>query len=233
MSPGPGRFPRVRCPFEMLPILTALVVGGGQTLVLRSHLDLLAPIAADVPARGGNTGGFWGLTRGIGVVVAGGALVLARGWAGLGSITEGPGVVVGLLLWTAGWAVLVRSQRLGFHDHPHVHPHTSHEHIHAHVGADQTHDHARPGWRIADGALAPSNLAGVLPALAFEVNPAILYLVTYLAASIVSMSVFGYWLGHSRRRGDDPGWLSQARSATAGAALVVGTIWVIEYWPFT
>lgn len=121
MSPSPSRFPRVRWPFEMLPILTALVVGGGQMLVLRSHLDLLAPIVAEVPARGGNTGRFWGLTRGIGVVVAGGLLVLAPGWAGLGFITEGPGVVVGLLLWAAGW-VLVRFQRLGFHDHPHVHP---------------------------------------------------------------------------------------------------------------
>jgi len=100
------------------------------------------------------------------------------------------------------------------------------------MGADQTHDHARLGSRIADGALAPSNLAGVLPALAFEVTPAILYLVTYLALYRVDVG-FRYWLGHSRRRGDDPGWLSEGRSATAGVALVVGTIWVIEYWPFT
>jgi hypothetical protein len=58
-----------------------------------------------------------------------------------------------------------------------------------------------------------------------------MYLVGYLAVSIVSMSVFGYWLGHYRRRGADPRWLAQSGSVTGGAALMVGTIWVIEHWP--
>ncbi|MBW3666932.1 MAG: hypothetical protein KY394_04980 [Actinobacteria bacterium] len=182
-----------------------------------------------MPARGGNTGGFWGLTRGVGVVAIGGILVLGRGWAGLHEVMAGTGFVVGLLLGTAGWVVLAR--RLDFHDHPHVHPHVSHHHIHSHRGADQTHDHALPGFGLAEGLFTPGNLAAAAPAAALEVTPAVLYLVTYLAVSTVSMAVFGYWLGASRRRGDDPGWVARAQSAVAGAGLVVGAVWVIERWP--
>lgn len=213
----------------MLAFLTALVVGAGQTIAQRAHLDVLAPIAAEVPARGGNTGGFWGLTRGVGVVALGGMLVLGRGWAGLHEVITGTGFALGLLLGTAGWVVLAR--QLDFHDHPHVHPHVSHHHIHSHRGADQTHDHALPEFGLAEGLLTPGNLAAAAPAIALEVTPAVLYLVTYLAVSTVSMAVFGYWLGASRRRGDDPGWVARAQSAVAGAGLVVGAVWVIERWP--
>lgn len=214
----------------MLPVLTALVIGAGHTIALRSHLDVLAPISAGLPARGGNTGGFWGLIRGVSVVVTGGVLVLGRGWAGLHGWIEGIGLVVGILLATAGWFVLVR--RLDYHDHPHVHPHVSHEHIHAHRGASQTHDHDRPGFGLVRGVITGGNLAAAVPALALEATPALLFLVTYLAVSIASMAVFGYWLGASRRRGDDSGWMARGQSAVAGAALVVGTLWVIEHWPF-
>ena len=215
----------------MLPVLTALVVGAGQTIALRSHLDVLAPIAAELPARGGNTGGFWGLTRGVAVVVIGGVLVLGRGWAGLGLHESIPdlGVVVGLLLIAAGWLVL--AIRLDYHDHPHVHPSVSHEHIHAHRGGSQIHDHDRPGFGMARSVVTAGNLAAAVPALALEVTPALLYLVTYLAATTTSMAVFGYWLGASKRRGDDSGWVARGQSAVAGAALVVGALWVIERWP--
>ncbi|MGH8945382.1 MAG: hypothetical protein ACRDVL_04475, partial [Acidimicrobiia bacterium] len=152
-------------PAEMLPFITALVVGCGQTLVVPSHLEVLSPIAAEMSARGGNTGGIWGLVRGMAVLVVGGLVLVTRAWAGLGSVNEGPAVLVGVLLWVGGWAVLIRSQALDFHDHPHVHPDTSHEHVHSHRGPGQTHDHARPGFAIPRAAASPSNLVGVLPAL--------------------------------------------------------------------
>ena len=217
----------------MIPILTGLVVASLHILSAPDHLAVLSPISAEMASRGGRAGSYWGLVHGVSVVVIGGLLLLLR------SLFDGPisatwaGFMVGLLLMGVGFWQMYRATRLEAHDHPHVHLQVSHEHIHVHREESQVHDHSAGAVAISHGALGPGNIGAVIPAVALPVTQAVIYLVTYLVSVVVVMAVFGYWLGHSRRRGDGPGWLTRAMSAAALATVVVGVTWLFGSWPFT
>lgn len=215
----------------MLPILTGILVGGLQVVAVPEHLRVLAPRAAVWPSRGGTTGGLWGLAHGGAVMLAGLFAVLVRDLAEVSVPTAKGGFLVAGLLVIVGLVASYRAGILEVHDHPHLHGASEHAHIHLHKTPEQLHDHDRPRAEVTGRSLAPLNLAAVLPALVLGELHALLYLSAHLAISILAMGGFGYWLGHSRRRGDDPVWvLSLVRGVGFGVA-GIGVLWAIVWWP--
>lgn len=73
-------------------------------------------------------------------------------------------------------------------------------------------------------------LFGVLPALALPFTQAVIYLVAFLVASVVGMSMFAYGLGALARRTSSE-WVTRLMYGSGVLALAVGVLWVINSWP--
>lgn len=215
----------------MLPILTGILVGGLQVAAVPEHLRVLAPRAAIWPARGGTTGGYWGMAHGALAMLVGLVALLARDLAEIPTPVEGGAFAIGVLLMLVGLVAAYRASTLEAHDHPHLHGSSEHEHIHLHRAPAQLHDHDRPRVEILKRAVGPWNLVAVLPALVLVDLDAVLYLSAYLAVSMLAMGGFGYWLGHSRKRGDEPGWVLRLARTLSYAVVGIGFLWMVVWWP--
>jgi hypothetical protein len=73
-------------------------------------------------------------------------------------------------------------------------------------------------------------LFGVLPALALPTTQAVIYLVAFLLASVVGMSMFAFGLGVVVRRSGSE-WVTRLMYGSGVLAVVVGVFWVINSWP--
>lgn len=215
----------------MLPIVTGIVASSLNVLAIPHHLHALAPRGLLLPVRAGTTGGYWGMAHGAAVMLLGLVGLSVRRLAEIQIPLVWGGFAVGLLLMILGLLAGYRSSRLDVHDHPHTHDGVAHEHIHLHYGSDQVHDHGEPELGIPDRVLSPPNLMAVLPALVLTESQAVLYLVMYLVFSVLAMGGLGYWLGDSRRRGDDATWVLRLTTVTARVSVAAGIIWVVVWWP--
>ena len=214
----------------MFPILTGLAAGGLHVFSGVDHLAALAPIAVENPSRAGRTGGFWGLGHGLGVVIVGGIGLLLRSFVDIDAWSMWAEFLVGFLLIAIGGWAIYRAGRVEIHAHPHSHTEKSHEHLHTHDPDDRTHHHAALGVGLFHGMAGSGHLFGVLPALALPTTQAVIYLVAYLVAAVVSMSMFAYGLGAlARRTGSE--WVTRLMYGSGTLAVAVGILWVINSWP--
>ncbi|MCZ6455898.1 MAG: sulfite exporter TauE/SafE family protein [Actinobacteria bacterium] len=214
----------------MIPILTGLAAGILHVFSGVDHLAALAPIAVQDPSQAGRIGGFWGLGHGIGVTVVGGVGLLLRSLADINAWSMWAEFIVGFLLIGVGFWAIYRAGRVEIHDHPHVHDAISHRHLHPHEPDDRTHHHAALGVGIFHGMAGSGYLFGVLPALALPTTQAVIYLVAFLLASVVGMSMFAFGLGVMVRRSGSE-WVTRLMYGSGVLAVVVGVFWVINSWP--
>ncbi|MFB3052141.1 MAG: sulfite exporter TauE/SafE family protein [Acidimicrobiia bacterium] len=214
----------------MIPILTGLAAGILHVFSGVDHLAALAPIAVQDPSQAGRIGGFWGLGHGIGVTVVGGVGLLLRSLADITAWSMWAEFIVGFLLIGVGFWAIYRAGRVEIHDHPHVHDAISHRHLHPHEPDDRTHHHAALGVGIFHGMAGSGYLFGVLPALALPTTQAVIYLVAFLLASVVGMSMFAFGLGVMVRRSGSE-WVTRLMYGSGVLAVVVGVFWVINSWP--
>lgn len=214
----------------MIPILTGIAAGVVHVFSGVDHLAALAPIAVKDPWRAGRTGGFWGLGHGIGVVAVGGVGLFLRSLVDINAWSMWAEFFVGFLLIGVGFWAIYRANRVEIHDHPHEHGETSHKHLHPHEPDDRTHHHAALGVGIFHGMAGSGYLFGVLPALALPTTQAVIYLVAFLVASAVGMSMFAYGLGALVRRSGS-GWVTRLMYGSGVLAVAVGVVWVINFWP--
>ncbi len=214
----------------MIPILTGLAAGVLHVFSGVDHLAALAPLAVDDPSRAGRVGGFWGLGHGVGVAVVGGIGLLLRSLVDINAWSIWAEFLVGFLLMAVGLWAIYRAGRVEIHDHPHVHDDVSHQHVHPHEPDDRTHHHAAFGVGIFHGMAGTGYLFGVLPALALPTTQAVIYLVAFLVASVVGMSMFAYGLGVMvLRTGSE--WVTRLMYGSGALAVVVGVFWVVNSWP--
>ncbi len=214
----------------MIPILTGLAAGILHVFSGVDHLAALAPIAVQDPSQAWRIGGFWGLGHGIGVTVVGGVGLLLRSLADINAWSMWAEFIVGFLLIGVGFWAIYRAGRVEIHDHPHVHDAISHRHLHPHEPDDRTHHHAALGVGIFHGMAGSGYLFGVLPALALPTTQAVIYLVAFLLASVVGMSMFAFGLGVMVRRSGSE-WVTRLMYGSGVLAVVVGVFWVINSWP--
>ena len=215
----------------MLSIFTGFAAGGLHVFSGVDHLAALAPVAVADPQRAGRTGMVWGLGHGIGVVLVGLLGLLLRGVISLESWSAWAELIVGFLIVGIGVWAIIRSRTLEIHQHEHDHDGgDGHEHLHAHEHADRRHNHAALGVGVFHGIAGGGHLFGVLPALALPTFDAILYLVSYLVASVVAMGAFGFSIGSLARRSGEV-WITRLMLASGVVAIVVGLMWISASWP--
>lgn len=193
-------------------ILAGLAAGVVHALTGPDHLAVVAPLAADPPARSWRTGARWGLGHALGVGLVGAAAVLFREALPLGALESWSERLVGGSLVAVGLWALLSALR---HD----------------AGS-------RKGARGGGAALAVgtlhgtaggSHLVGILPALALSsAVAATAYVLAFAAGTLVAMSGFAWLVGWGGERTDRLGRRARASfvGACAGASIAVGFVWL-------
>jgi len=216
---------------EMIPILTGFAAGGLHVFSGVDHLAALAPAAVENPGSAARTGAFWGLGHGIGVLIVGLLGLVFRSFIDIESWSGWAEFLVGFLLIGIGAWAIFRSRRLEVHDHAHEHTTESHEHLHTHEPSDPKHHHAALGVGVLHGVAGGGHLFGVLPALALPTHEAVLYLIAYLVASVLAMSLFAYAVGTLAKK-SGPEWITRLMFVSGVIAIVVGLVWITSAQPW-
>jgi hypothetical protein len=215
----------------MIPILTGFAAGGLHVFSGVDHLAALAPAAVENPSNATRTGMYWGFGHGVGVLIIGGIGLILRGFVDLEAWSGWAEFLVGFLLLGIGIWAIVRSRTVDIHGHEHTHDDKAHEHLHAHDPGSQSHHHAALGVGIFHGMAGGGHLFGVLPALALPTSQAIMYLLAYLVASVLTMGAFAYGVGMLAARSGTV-WVKRLMLGSGVLAVMVGLVWVVVSWPF-
>ncbi len=179
------------------------------------HLAALAPIAMRDRDGAAKAGALWGLGHGLGVLALGGLGLVLRNLINIDAISAWSEFMVGFLLLAVGaWAL-----------------------IQAYRKRNPTHEHPAPpslraalGLGLFHGAAGTGHLFGVLPSLALPQNIAVLYLLAYLAAAVVSMSAFAFMVGRASVR-LGPNGLPRLLAGSGVFAMGIGLFWIVTGWP--
>jgi hypothetical protein len=215
----------------MIPILTGFAAGGLHVFSGVDHLAALAPAAVENPSNATRTGMYWGFGHGVGVLIIGGIGLILRGFVDLEAWSGWAEFLVGFLLLGIGIWAIVRSRTVDIHGHEHTHDDKAHEHLHAHDPGSQSHHHAALGVGIFHGMAGGGHLFGVLPALALPTSQAIMYLLAYLVASVLTMGAFAYGVGMLAARSGTV-WVKRLMLGSGVLAVMVGLVWIVVSWPF-
>ncbi len=224
----------------MIPLLAGVAAGALHVVAGPDHLAAVTPLAMREPLRGARTGAVWGLGHATGVIVLGAIGALANSFVHVQSLAAWSEFLVGIALLGIGLWALRQSQTFVVHSHAHLHEQVSsdgHEHVHVHVrhathaeGAHKHHSHAAFGVGLLHGAAGTGHLLGVVPSLMLPPAQAAVYLLSYGAAAVASMSAFGLGVGHLGRR-VRPGMLRALMVASGVFASGLGVFWMISGWP--
>ncbi|MGI9665734.1 MAG: hydantoin utilization protein A [Acidimicrobiia bacterium] len=225
----------------MFPILTGFTAGALHVFSGVDHLAALAPAAVADPSKAARTGFLWGLGHGLGVVLVGLVALAFREvidieeWAGWAEFIVGF-LIVGIGIW-AIW----RSRTIEIHEHPHEHedtghaetedPDAEHDHLHAHSTDNHTHHRAVLGVGVFHGIAGGGHLFAVLPALALPTASAVVYLISYLIASVLAMGGFGWAVGVLTKKAGSA-WIRRLMAGSGVLAVVVGVAWIANSWPW-
>lgn len=213
----------------MLALTSGLLAGTTHVLTGPDHLAALAPVATRQPGAGFRLGIIWGVGHGIGVL----ALALLGAFLGasydLDALSHYTETIVGLSLIALGIWSLFRAKGMAIHAHPHQHHHhhvhdDQHTHLHVHDSlenhhhrhAHKGHSHATLAIGFLHGIAGAGHLFGALPALALAGLQSFIYLAAYLVSAILSMGIFGLFIGRFLR--------GRAHSSLKPAVLIASII---------
>tara|TARA_B100000575_G_scaffold255939_1_gene226007 strand:+ start:207 stop:884 length:678 start_codon:yes stop_codon:yes gene_type:complete len=216
---------------------TGAVAGSLHVVAGPDHLAALAPVAVDDRARAVRLGALWGLGHGLGVISIGLIGLSVAGLIDIDALSSWSEFAVGIMLVGVGGWSLRRAATVVIHRHEHGHSNEAgHHHIHVHIGhvhdgaAHQGHTHAALGIGWLHGAAGAGHVFGVVPALALPVFEAVVYLGAYFVSAVVSMALFGGFLGFAAKR-SGPRMIRGLMSATGVAAVGLGVVWSVSSWP--
>lgn len=198
-----------------LAIASGAAAGLAHVYAGPDHLAALMPLAMHDQARAARAGAMWGLGHGLGVLALGGLGIVARSLINVEAISAWSEFSVGFLLVVVGiWALRKAWQG----------------------PAHAAHDHPLPSAKAAlglglfHGTAGTGHLFGVMPSLALPPGLALVYLLAYLVAAVLSMAAFAHVVGAAARRWGDRG----AGKMLGGAgvfAIGVGLFWIVTGWP--
>jgi len=212
----------------MILFATGLLAGSLHVVTGPDHLAALAPLAVDDTKRAARVGAIWGLGHGLGVCAVGSIGIFAAQALDVNLVSSWSEFLVGLVLVLVGVWAIHRSMGVTVHVHDHAHDAgDDHEHFHVHTGKVHTHghhQHAVFGVGALHGAAGTGHLFGVIPAMALGPADAAVYLVAYLMAAVVSMSLFGGLLGRVVARGGQA-LVRHLMLGSGGLAVSLGLLW--------
>jgi len=219
----------------MIALSSGLLAGSAHVLTGPDHLAALAPVATQQPGAGFRLGVIWGAGHGLGVLILallGATLGASFDMDALSSLTE---VIVGVSLVILGMWSFYRAKGMAIHAHGHNHEH-HHDHGHAHLHVHQNlenhdkneshkgHSHATLAIGFLHGIAGAGHLFGALPALALAGFQSFIYLGAYLASAILSMGLFGLFIGRFLK-GRKPSALRPVVLCASMLTIAVGIFW--------
>ena len=231
----------------MIVALEGLLAGAAHVLTGPDHLVGVAPLAVDRRAtiRPALVGATWGLGHGLGVAALGalGQSLLSIGQVEVASVWAER--LVGLVLIVLGVQAIAKAKGLVVHQHVHEHDGEPHVHLHVHdhgddphhvhehaVAADATHcatphrhHHAAFGIGVVHGLAGAGHFWAVLPSLAMPAPTAALYIGSYLAATMVAMTLFGWAVGRFAAAFAAERLPAMLR-AVGGITVAIGVFWL-------
>ncbi len=231
----------------MLPTLAGVVAGAVHVFAGPDHLAALPPLAIQSPRGAWFTGLLWGFGHACGMLLVGLLGLALRGMLPMELVSSFSERLVGAALIAVGLWGLRRAYSHRLHAHAHSHDGVSHTHFHFHPagkkhgeGRAHFHSHVTVGMGVLHGITGSGQVLGVLPALALPGNTApLLYLLAFAAGSVAAMSGYTWMIGvaHARltrpwpsRRGPRNPLFDPHRiclTGVSGAALVIGSIWLV------
>lgn len=214
-------------------VLSGLLAGTLHVLAGPDHLAAVAPLALRERARAWRAGALWGAGHLAGMLALGFLARAARDALPVEAISRHSERLVGVALIGIGLWGVRQALRANLHLHEHDHDGVRHAHLHLHrrahsPEAPHAHRHLSFGIGLLHGLAGSSHLLGVLPSLAFSrAQDAALYLLSYGAASVISMSAFTALVGGLAARGGRAAaaW-RRLMTAASAAAIVVGLVWL-------
>lgn len=223
---------------ELLLLGTGLAAGVAHVFSGPDHLAAVLPFAVASRKRALRVGVQWGLGHGLGVAVLGAVAIGVRQWVDIDLVSRWAEVAVGILLLFVGLQAVRASRLLTIHDHAHDHHGEVHAHPHVHFSPrsehEREHDAGRaprhrghPHSAFVIGALhglaGTAHLVTILPAVASDLRPAAIYLVSYLVGAVGAMAVFALGAKVLVRRDEH---VPTALRLAGATAMVVGVFWL-------
>ena len=181
-------------------ISTGLLAGALHVIFHSEHWVAMAPMALRKPRAALKEGLAWGLGHSVGVIALSLGAILMKDLAHLEKMSSFSEFAVAFSLLVVG--ILAIRTSLGMKIHRHIHSHDIsqvnfdkeiHEHLHLHLrgnSKNHKHSHASTSLGLLHGLAGASHLLAVIPAFALPNFAAILYMIFYLAGSMITMSVF-------------------------------------------
>lgn len=223
----------------MLAIASAgLVAGAIHVLSGPDHLAAVAPLAADSRRSQWKAGLLWGIGHTSGVLVVGALALLLREVLPIEQVSSISERLVGVALIGVGVWAAHRASALHVHRHEHSHDGSQHSHVHVHAttGGRRTHEasphdhtHTSFAFGVLHGLAGSSHVLGILPALALPTQAdSVLYLASYGAGNVASMTAFSSVVGAvaGRARDGGQGIYRGLLYACSALAVIVGAIWI-------
>ena len=221
----------------MLILGTGLVAGSLHVVSGPDHLVALAPIAVESRGRSMRMGAIWGLGHGLGVCALGGLGMITKEALDVSLMSAWSEFLVGIVLVFVGFWAIHRAFGITIHAHDHSHAaKADHEHIHVHTDGEHgahahaDHTHTAFGVGMLHGAAGTGHLFGVVPAMALPPAEAVVYVLAYLCAAVMSMALFGGFLGAALVRGGQRR-VKAIMMSSGGLAISLGLVWSWSSWP--
>lgn len=229
----------------MTVVVQGLLAGAAHVLTGPDHLAGVAPLAVGRPRRirPSVVGAMWGLGHGLGVALLGvsGQTLLSLGQVEVASAWAER--LVGVVLIGIGALALRRARTIVVHEHVHTHPDgpdgaSAHAHLHVHAahadrdehgpGApEHRHRHTAFGVGVVHGLAGAGHFWAVLPSLAMPPGDAAAYIASYLAVSVLVMTLFGAALGRLVQA-FGPRAVPKLITAVGVASIAIGAGWLLR-----
>lgn len=175
-------------------ILTGILAGFVHVISGADHLIAMAPSAINNPRIALKNSFSWGLGHSSGVVLLAVMAIFIKDITPLNQFSNIAEFLVGISLLIVGVFAIKNSFKLNMHSHSHKHENgLAHHHYHFHSKKKNNkdkHSHALTGLGLLHGIAGGSHFLAVLPALALPLLNAVVYLISYLIGSLISMNIF-------------------------------------------
>ncbi len=177
-----------------ISIFTGLAAGVLHVIGGVDHFVAIAPsVLRRKPISALRVAISWGVGHSTGVLLLSLIAILVKDLAPIERISSFAELCVGIVLLVIGVIAVRTSLGLNIHSHSHVHKDGSvHEHLHVHFLGDHKHikhNHASTTLGILHGLAGASHLLVVIPALALPPSGAVLFMIFYLLATVVTMTI--------------------------------------------
>ena len=174
-------------------IITGILAGFVHVVTGADHLISMVPSAITSPKIAIRNSISWGLGHSSGVIVLAFLAIFINDISHLDYFSNFAELLVGISLLFVGFFAIKNSLNLNIHSHIHEHNGLAHHHLHFHSNVQKKHNkhsHALTGLGLLHGMAGGSHFLAVLPVLALPIHNALIYLISYLIGSLVSMTLF-------------------------------------------